>query len=109
MTWSCWPTLMVKVVGVPLRAETIVSELHAASPAPKTSAPMMASGESRGMKLGSDGCRSGGGSKLAGITDSVQLRWIIQNRAVDVNASERLRAFHDPPPAATPVRPHDVV
>jgi hypothetical protein len=34
-------------------------------------------------------------SRLAGgLTDSVQLRRIIQNRALDVSASERLRACH---------------
>src|SRR5262245_60158878 len=38
------------------------------------------------------------------LTDGVQLRWIKQLCALDVSASERLRAFSNPPPAATPVR-----
>jgi hypothetical protein len=32
--------------------------------------------------------------RLVHLTDSVQLRRIIQNRALDVSASERLRAYH---------------
>lgn len=37
------------------------------------------------------------------LTRSVQLRWLKQFRAVDLSASERLRAFPGPPPRKLPL------
>jgi hypothetical protein len=37
---------------------------------------------------------------MLSLTDKFQLQWIKHFRAVDVSASERLRAYHSPLPAA---------